>query len=683
MQCRAPHSQQNGHSFVRATEAAIDPLPSTLVFLSHASQDAAVATLLCDALERAGIRCWIAPRDVRPGDLYANAIIRAINACNVLVLVLSASAVQSPHVLREVERAGAKTRPIIALRIDDVALPPALEYFLSASQWLDASGGGAERAFPQLIEVLRSSSAPSWQLNSDAGTTEPAVAPKPPPGRRAVTLLTLAIALVLAYLVGERLWWGRRIPVTATATSGAFAPDPHSVAVLPFVNMSGDPKQDYFSDGLSEELLNSLATIRDLQVAARTSSFSFKGKAVDIAEIARKLNVATLLEGSIRQDGIHIRITAQLISARTGFRLWSKSYDRELKDILRLQTEIATAVTTALKASLLGDTAALVEQGGTQNPQAFDAYLRGERLVGMPIDKANTRAQLEAYSAALRHDPGFAKAYTALALVQVNLASNDTPSESVHAVFEQARESARKAVALAPELGEAHSALGFVLDAGFQDYAAAAVEHERALALAPGNSRVLLMSARFLAEIGRSAAAVANARRAVMLDPLNAGAYRLLGLVDLYTHHFRNAVAAYDRALSINPQAVQVAANRGLAEAALGELAAARQSCATPPVDWLSHMCLAIVLHRLNRPADARAEFAAMRASAQDESDLAYQGAQIYAQWGEHEKALDWLETAAKVRDPGLIQLKVDYLLDPLRREPRFQKVLARMKFPD
>ncbi len=378
-----------------------------------------------------------------------------------------------------------------------------------------------------------------------------------------------------------------------------------------------------------------------------------------------------------------MRITAQLINGATGFSLWSNSYDRDLKDILRLQTEIATAVTTALKATLLADTAALVELGGTQDPQAFDAYLRGERLVGMPLDRESSRTQLAAYAGAIRHDPHFAKAFLGLALAQVIYASNYTSSSGVHAAFEEARASAEKAVALAPELGQAHAVLGFVLDAGFQDYTAAAAEHERALALSPGDSRVLLMSARFLAEIGREQTAVANAQRAIVLDPLNAGAYRVLGLVYLYTHRYRDAVVSYDRALSINPLAVQAAADRGLAQAALGELESAHQSCATPPLDWISHMCLAIVLHALKRPADAQAELATLRASADDESDLAYQYAQIYAQWGESEKALSWLETADRVRDPGLIQLKVDYLMNPLRREPRFQSILAKMKFPD
>ena len=187
--------------------------------------------------------------------------------------------------------------------------------------------------------------------------------------------------------------------------------------MLPFVNMSGDPKQDYFSDGLSEELLNSLASIRDLRVAARTSSFFFKGKEVDLSDVAHKLNVGAVLEGSVRKAGDQVRITAQLINAVTGFHLWSQTYDRDLKDILKLQTEIATAVTKALQATLLADAAATIELGGTQNPQAFDAYLRGKNS-----DNSNDRTAvlnaIAAFDEAIRLDPGFAKAYASKALAE-------------------------------------------------------------------------------------------------------------------------------------------------------------------------------------------------------------------------------------------------------------------------
>jgi serine/threonine-protein kinase len=664
-------------------------------FISHASEDRSVAELLCARLEAAGINCWIAPRNVRPGDLYADAIVQAINRCRILLLILSRRSVASAHVLREVERASAKGRPIISVRIDDAGLPPALEYFLSASQWLDAPAGKLDPLVPRLVEAVRG----HLESSSSAATTVPApVRSSATRARRPLIAVAAILAVTLSGFALQRLWGSKQAPgapaaavappAAATthaspASPAAFAPAAHSIAVLPFANLGGNPDDQYFSDGLSDELLNSLATIRDLQVAARTSSFSFKGSTAGIAEIARKLNVATVLEGSIRKQGRHVRIAAQLIDASTGFSIWSNSYDRDLKDILKLQADIATAVTTSLRATLMDDAAALVELGGTQSPEAFDAYLRGEKGVGMPLDEAESRAQIAAYEEAVRIDPRFAKAYVSMALAQIIVASNSASSREARAVFGKARASAERAVTLAPGLGEAHSVLGFALDAGFQAYSEAAAEHERALALSPGNSRVLLISARFLAEIGRADAALAHARRAVVLDPLNAGAYRMLGLVSLYAHHYQEAVVAYDRALNLNPHAVQVAANRGLALAALGQPEAARQSCAAPPEDWLSHVCLAIVLNRLNRPNEARAELATLRASAEDESDLAYQYAEIHAQWGEVDQALEALDTALRARDPGVVQLKVDNLMDPLRNNPRFERILANMKFPE
>ena len=201
---------------------------------------------------------------------------------------------------------------------------------------------------------------------------------------KAVLLATIAVlVLALGYLVANRLVLSKRGAEVAPAT--AFSPPPHSLAVLPFVNLSGDKEQEYFSDGLTEELLNSLAQINELQVAARTSSFSFK-EHPDIATVAHKLNVGAVLEGSVRRSANTIRITVQLINAVTGFHLWSKTYDRDLGDVLKLQTEIATSVASALKVTLLGDVAAKVELGGTRNSAAFDAYLRGAKALSSRRD---------------------------------------------------------------------------------------------------------------------------------------------------------------------------------------------------------------------------------------------------------------------------------------------------------
>jgi len=516
-------------------------------------------------------------------------------------------------------------------------------------------------------------------------------------GRRLDRAIIAVLALAVIYFVLDKFWLssisghGQRGAETAPKTIAAaptapaeppavFAPPAHSIAVLPFVNMSGDAQQDYFSDGLSEELLNSLSHITALQVAARTSSFSFKGKQVDIADIAHKLNVGAVLEGSVRKAGTRVRITVQLINAVTGFHLWSQTYDRDLSDILSLQTEIASAVTTALQATLLGDSAALIELGGTHNPLAFDAYLRGQRFVDTARDKEARSAQVAAYSEAIRLDPRYAKAYVGQSLALIGFASNVANGTAIRETYKEARAAAEKALALAPELGEAHAAFAEVIDLGFTDYARAAVEYERALSLSPGNTLVLRESAMFLSRMGRTEAAFTYAQRAVVLDPLNVSSHRTLARVLHNARRDREAIEACDRALTLNPHAGGVPAIRGWAYLSLGQFEAARASCATPPLDGINNACLAIVYHKLNRQSDADAALAAVMAAYGD--DASFQYAEIYAQWGNVPKALEWLETAYQVHDTGLVDLKVDPMLDPLRQEPRFKAIERKFKFP-
>ena len=275
---------------------------------------------------------------------------------------------------------------------------------------------------------------------------------------KAALLATIAVVvLALGYLAANRLVPSKRgaevgaAPASAAqsipASATAFNPPPHSIAVLPFVNLSGDKEQEYFSDGLTEELLNSLAEINELQVAARTSSFSFK-EHPDIATVAHKLNVGAVLEGSVRRSAHTVRITAQLINAVTGFHLWSKTYDRDLGDVLKLQTEIATAVASALKVTLLGDVAAKVELGGTRNPAAFDAYLRAAKVYRGALDERSLRDSIARYSEAIQLDPDYAIAYANRSIARFGLARNWAMGDSVRDYRESAQADARKAILL-------------------------------------------------------------------------------------------------------------------------------------------------------------------------------------------------------------------------------------------
>jgi serine/threonine-protein kinase len=503
----------------------------------------------------------------------------------------------------------------------------------------------------------------------------------------AALIMAAVAAVALSYLALNKLLSPTRTAVSVTATVAAFNPPPHSIAVLPFVNISGDKEQNYFSDGLTEELLNSLTRINELQVAARTSSFSFQGEHADITTVGHKLNVASVLEGSVRRSGNIVRITAQLNNALTGFHLWSQSYDRDLGDVLVLQTEIADAVTSALKVKLLGNVAARIELGGTRSPAAFDAYLRGLKASNMAHDAKGDEAAIAAYAEAIRLDSGYALALAAQSLALTDYADNYATGSAIRASYESAQADARLAIAQAPTLADGYVALANVLESESLDFAQAAKEYQRALSLATGNAQVGSRFGRFAVLMGHTDAGFAAIRRATELDPLNPAAYRLLSFALRMTHRYEEALEAAQGSLALDAHNAGALTTRGLAYYALGDYQGARASCegTQPPADASEsyfgiQVCLAITYEKLGRHAEAEAMLTNLQSWYGDRG--AYQYAEIYSQWKNTPKALAWLERAMRLRDSGLAALKADGLLDPLRDEPRFQAIQHALKFP-
>jgi tetratricopeptide (TPR) repeat protein len=361
--------------------------------------------------------------------------------------------------------------------------------------------------------------------------------------------------------------------------------------------------------------------------------------------------------------------------------VWSKTYDRDLGDVLKLQTEIATAVASALKVTLLGDVAAKVELGGTRNPAAFDAYLRAAKANSSRRDAKDLPAAIAAYTEAIRLDPHYALAFAGRSIALSTVAAQATTPAAMHEGFDKAQADARQALALAPDLAQAHVALAAVSELGKLDFTQASEAYERALALAPGNAEVLRSSGALAAHMGHFDAGLAATRRAVVLDPLARVTHTALGRALYAARRYEEAVAAFAEVISLDPDFKATYAERGLSFYWLGDLQSARDSCETKPDYWASQQCLAVIYDKLGRHADAEAEIAKFKAWGGDGG--AYQYATIYAQWGNRAKALEWLETALRLRDPGLIQLKTDPLLDPLRKEPRFQAIERELKFPD
>jgi TolB-like protein/DNA-binding winged helix-turn-helix (wHTH) protein/Tfp pilus assembly protein PilF len=536
-------------------------------------------------------------------------------------------------------------------------------------------------------EVMRSGHEPAArdEVTSSTATT---IAPARRPRLSALALIG-ALAVV-ALLAGVYALWRARSGASVTsvrveapsqpglaASVAAFSPPPHSIAVLPFVNISGDKEQEYFSDGLTEELLNSLLHIDGLQVAARTSSFTFR-EHPDITDVAHKLNVATVLEGSVRRSGHTVRVTAQLNDAVTGFHLWSNTYDRDLSDVLKLQTEIATAVAEALRVTLLGDVSEKIELGGTRNPAAFDAYLRAAKAYGSARGANDVQSAINGFGEAIRLDPHYALALAARSLVLSVYGGSFATGPAVRETFDQAQGDARQAIAVAPDLAEAHLAFA----TSFEDvleFNRAREEYTRAKLLAPGNARVLQDYGIFAVLMGETDAGLTALRRAVVLDPLNRNTHLNLGDALVNARRFPEAIVALQNTLALDPELPVAYGIRGLAYYAAGDLQGARGSCEAK-AGHESLVCLAMTYQRLGRQADAEAAVAKLTASLGDAA--AYRCAQIYAQWGKLSEAVRWLDTALRMRNPGLESLKTDPFMDPVRQEPRFQAIERELKFP-
>lgn len=513
-----------------------------------------------------------------------------------------------------------------------------------------------------------------------------------------VSRTEIAILSALLLLAGSALWVVARTShgrgsaaVTPTATlaapiaSVAFSPPAHSVAVLPFTNLSGDPKQEYFSDGLSEELINALSHIQSIEVAARTSAFYFKGKDADIGTIARKLNVGAVLEGSVRRSGHRVRITAQLINAVTGFHLWSEDYDRDLKDNLSLQTEIATTVARELQGQLLGTEAASIELGGTHNAEAYDAYLRGLELAAGAGTEADLKASLKEFDDAIELDPNYALAHASRAIELIDLVvESKNPATREH-LAQEASASARRALALAPDLPRGHGALSFVRALGFFDFAGGLEESERAVALAPGSASAQHIYAVMSGWAAHHDTAIRGFRTSVRLDPQNYR-YRInLALALQNARRFDEALAAVRDAQAIKPDGPQIGEVVAESNLALGRPSLAKRACEdtnlmTTEPERYRHWCLALSYHALGIPVDAERELTNYQAESGE--GAAYEQARLYAQWGKPIAALHWLGTAYRLRDTGIQIIKSDWMLDPVRSEPEFKALERRLNFP-
>jgi len=511
------------------------------------------------------------------------------------------------------------------------------------------------------------------------------------PRRRQLAVLAAAsivtvTALALTYVGLEKLWMSKHSVVVqsagseaqpvgsrAAATAAAVVnPSPHSIAVLPFADMSEKKDQEYFADGLAEELLSLLAKTPGLHVIARTSSFSFKGKSDDIPTIAAKLKVANILEGSVRKSGKRLRVTTQLVRATDGEHLWSETYDRQLKDVFEVQDQIADAVVTALKLKLSAGQESSASR--SSNTDAYLQYLLGQERLSRN-NFSDFRGAVGAYRRAISLDPHYAAAYAGLAFAEAFVA--DVTGD--RAGRERASAAAEQAIALAPNQARGYAARGVLRALWEWDWTGAQADFAKALELDPNDPNTLQHYSAVLASFGRLPQALTLARRAADIDPVSVRVWWFLTFWLTSSGDFGAARDACRHALAIDP-----ANERALAQLGIVELLDRKPADALALFEKLRGydrlMGIVLAEHSLGRAKESKQALDDMIAVSG--LSAAYQIAEAHAWRGETDKAFEWLERAYRQRDGGLVELKVDPLIESLRTDPRYKAMLSKINLP-
>jgi serine/threonine-protein kinase len=496
-----------------------------------------------------------------------------------------------------------------------------------------------------------------------------------------MAILGFPIAIVIAWGYDLTRAGVVRTPADSSAPSPVSAEleaGDKSIAVLPFVNMSDDKENEYFSDGITEEIINALTKVEDLQVVARSSAFAFKSKDIDIREVGNKLGVATVLEGSVRKAGNRVRITSQLIRVTNGYHLWSETYDRELADVFAIQDEIARAIVDALKVQLHKDDAAPLVVQSTGSMEAYTLYLKG-RFIARRFTERDTYLSLDLFAKALEHDPKFAQAYTGIADSWMLLADDwVAPREA----YPRAKEAARQALALDPNLAEAHTALGKVLGWFDWDFDSAELALRRAVGANPKYAEAHWGLASVLPPSGRLQEAIRVLRTALTLDPLSALYARWVARYELYARNYDAAIEHARKALELDRYHTPAYAVIGSACLAKGETAAALRVYDegakignVPFFDAFRARAYAVA----GRTSEARALLHALEAEAAEKYIRPEALAEGYTALGEYDHAFELLEKAYEARTATLMYLHIDPAFDALHSDPRFELLTKRI----
>jgi eukaryotic-like serine/threonine-protein kinase len=467
-------------------------------------------------------------------------------------------------------------------------------------------------------------------------------------------------------------------PTTAPVTSGN---ERRAIAVLPFVNASADPENEYFSDGMTDELINALTKVEGLQVASRTSVFALKNVREDVRTVGARLNVSAVLDGSVRKAGNRLRIMVQLNSVADGRTLWSERFDRELADVFAVQDEIAQTIVRTLRATLLGEIGDLTPVRYTENVRAYSLYLKG-RYWWNRRTQSDLAEGVRYFEQAIAEDPGYALAYSGLA--DSYALELDYRGAPVQEGMERARAQARKAIELDESLAEAHTSLGWVTFIYDWDWVAAAREFNRAIQLNPRYSTARQWHAWLLVAMRRFDEALAEGRAAIELDPSSVSIRRSLGWLQYYARQYEPALDTLRRALAMNPTSEETHRLLGLVYLQQGmfdEAAASfREAIASSQHDVMSFAGLGLVAVGRSREAEARSILSDLHQRAQTQYITPVAFTTLYVMLGDVDAAFDWLEQAYRDRRGWLAYLNIEPLLDGIRSDPRFSRLLERLQ---
>ena len=629
------------------------------VFISYKAEDRRRVQPLVQALQADGYSVWW-DEHIGTGDAWRQTIERELNEARCVIVIWSKGSVgPEGHFVRD-EASRAQRRQVYVPVLLDAIEPP---LGFGESQATSLRGWKGDRGDPRYHAVLGA-------VQRIVGAPRAPVAEMRKGGvdRRTV----IAGGAVATVAVAGAGGWALLKPTSASAASD-------SIAVLPFANLSGDPSQAYFSDGIAEEIRSSLARLAGLKVVGRTSSEAVRND--DAQTAAKKLDVASILTGSVRQSPSTIRVTAELVDGKTGLDRWSQDYDRSPGDAIKIQTDIAENVATALSAALGGAVKAAVSVGGTQNPEAQRLFIQAGEITDKDINEETAQQAFSLLDSAIALDPDYAAAYARKSGLLTAYANSYAKSaQELARDREESLRLARAALKIAPNLAQAHMALAGLYSSNLQ-MGPAYTEAKRAIELAPSDAFIVARYANLAGDLGHRAEALQAGDKAITLDPLNTLAYNLR-LRTLYAARRYNDVVR--AAQELERKSADRLNDEGVVGNSLLLLGRDREAQSyygkMAPDFWSRLTGEAILMARSGDRAGAERKLAALQQGYKDAAS--YQYGQIYTQLGDKDRAFANLDHGFEIKDAGLLGLKTDAFLDPIRSDPRFAALMKKMAFP-